>query len=394
MFERLKVAVKELDAALVEVDQTRLTGDEALHVVRICSEAERILAATRVLAARRVDETKAWQRDGHRSATDWMAAATGAHVKDAVGMLSTARKLEDLPLVAGAFRAGRLSEAQVVRIADAAWVSPEHERSLIAAAQTETVKTLQAECAKVKNGADPDEAARLRAIHMRRYAKFWSEPDGAVRLDARLDPEDGAEVIAAVEHAKNKVFNDARKEGRREPSQAYAADALVSLVTRAGGDDDSDAGPRAIVNVFVDHSVLTSGVASPEETCEIEGLGPISASTAQALLEDSILRVIVTDGCDVRAISKDTRVIPARLRKAIVARDRACVVPGCDQTRRLEIDHIIPIARHGPTELKNLCRLCKTHHFQKTTMGYRIAGSPGAWVWETPSDQEGARPPP
>ena len=48
--------------------------------------------------------------------------------------------------------------------------------------------------------ADPDEAGRLRAIHAKRFVKFWSEPDGAVRFDGRLDPDDGAEVIATVTH--------------------------------------------------------------------------------------------------------------------------------------------------------------------------------------------------
>ena len=308
-------------------------------------------------------------------------------------MLETARRLEDLPLVAGEFRAGRLSEQQVRVISDAAWVAPEHERALIASARSESVKTLEQECRKLRLAADPDESARLRALHKKRYARWWNEPDGCVRVDARLAPEAGAEFVGSIEHRKNKIFHAARNEGRRESSAAYAADALVELVARPDGDAGTDAGPRAMVNVFVDHEVLVSGVVSPGETCEVEGLGPIPASTAQALLDDSILRVIVTDGCDVRAVSKDTRVTPARLRRAVVARDRVCVVPGCDRSDRLEIDHIIPFAQRGPTELENLCRLCKAHHYMKSNRGYRISGRPGAWEWEAPPDEDG-RPPP
>jgi hypothetical protein len=149
-----------------------------------------------------------------------------------------------------------------------------------------------------------------------------------------------------------------------------------------------------MVNVFVDYDVLTAGLASAEQTCEIEGIGPIPAATAQALINDSILKVIVTDGVDVRFISKTTRTIPARLRTALKARDRRCVVPACDQTRRLEIDHIQPIHQHGPTALANLARLCRTHHFQKTHLGYQLSGTPDAWTWQTPTHQKGARPPP
>ena len=48
----------------------------------------------------------------------------------------------------------------------------------------------------------------------------------------------------------------------------------------------------------------------------------------------------------------------------------------------------------GPTELQNLCRLCRRHHIQKTVFDYQISGKPGAWIWETPWDQHDARPPP
>ena len=396
MFERVEVAVKELAVALDDLDASRLSGLEAVALIRVVSNAERVLASARVMATRRVDETKAWQHEGHRSMVDWMAGVAGTRVKDAAATLQTARKLQDLPLVAGEFRAGRLSEEQVRVISDAAWVSPAHERHLIASAQAESIKTLEQECRKVRMAADPEQAETLRRIYRGRYAKFWSEPDGAIRLDARLTPEDGAEVVAAVERAKTKVFDQARRRGIRQSTGAYLADAIVKLITRPDHESDGsgDPGPRAVVNVFVDHQVLVSGVASAEDTCEIQGLGSIPAETAQALLEDSILRVLVTDGCDVRAISKDSRTIPVRLRRAIVARDRVCVVPGCDRSALLEIDHIIPRHQHGPTELANLCRLCKSHHAMKTILGYRITGKPGAWVWETPSDQEGPRPPP
>jgi HNH endonuclease/uncharacterized protein DUF222 len=251
---------------------------------------------------------------------------------------------------------------------------------------------LKVECKRVKD-AVVDERERVASIHERRYFRSWVEADGAVRLDARLTPLDGAEVLALVERAKDKIFHAARRDDRRESAGAYMADALVQLVTGSGGDRDPS-GPRALVNVFVDHEVLTSGVATAEDTCEIDGIGPIPAATARALVSDSILKVIVMDGMDVRGLSKTTRTIPARVRSALVARDRSCVVPRCDQTRRLEIDHIQPISLGGPNELANLARLCRTHHFQKTSLGYRLSGTPGDWTWQTPTKQQDAREPP
>jgi len=95
MFERLNAAIAELRTALEGIDQSRLTGVFAIELANLCCQADRTLTATRLLATRRVDETKAWQKTGHRSAADWMAATTGTNVGHAVGLVETARRLED-----------------------------------------------------------------------------------------------------------------------------------------------------------------------------------------------------------------------------------------------------------------------------------------------------------
>ena len=52
---------------------------------------------------------------------------------------------------------------------------------------------------------------------------------------------------------------------------------------------------------------------------------------------------------------------------------------------RFEIDHVVPILRGGQTALENLARLCRWHHAQKTHHGWTLRGSPGNWIWESPS---------
>src|ERR1041385_7870031 len=136
MFEQLEDAVAAIREAVAVFDESRLSGDRAVQVVRLCSEAERLLAAARLIATRRVDSSKAWQRDGHRSAAEWVAATTGTFIGNAINAVDTARRLDDLPLVAGEFRSGNLSEEQVRTITEAAHASPSYERHLIAEAQT------------------------------------------------------------------------------------------------------------------------------------------------------------------------------------------------------------------------------------------------------------------
>ena len=61
------------------------------------------------------------------------------------------------------------------------------------------------------------------------------------------------------------------------------------------------------------------------------------------------------------------------------------MVPGCGETRLLEIDHWrIPFAYGGETRLGNLCRVCRAHHRMKTDRGFVLEGGPGQWRWRVP----------
>ncbi|MFY9586456.1 MAG: HNH endonuclease signature motif containing protein, partial [Actinomycetota bacterium] len=108
---------------------------------------------------------------------------------------------------------------------------------------------------------------------------------------------------------------------------------------------------------------------------------PIPVAAARRLARDGVVKAVLDDDADVRAIARVGRTIPAKLRSALEARDATCVVPGCDQAEGLEIDHVIPHSEGGPTRLDNLARLCRWHHSLKTYRGWGLRGRPGAWEW-------------
>jgi 5-methylcytosine-specific restriction endonuclease McrA len=47
-------------------------------------------------------------------------------------------------------------------------------------------------------------------------------------------------------------------------------------------------------------------------------------------------------------------------------------VCSCPSRYFLEIDHVIPVEDHGPTELANLWRICSHHHALKTYTGWKV----------------------
>ncbi|HVF14107.1 MAG TPA: DUF222 domain-containing protein [Acidimicrobiales bacterium] len=123
-----------------------LDGEAAVRALALFGEMERLAAAGKALAARRVEETRVWQSRGVRSAAHFVASTCGSSVRSAVETLETARRLDDLPATAEALRAGKLSAAQANSIVSAAGERPDVEAELVAAAESESLPALQERC--------------------------------------------------------------------------------------------------------------------------------------------------------------------------------------------------------------------------------------------------------
>ncbi|MGH2693611.1 MAG: DUF222 domain-containing protein [Actinomycetota bacterium] len=380
MFEKVKKLRSSLQAIVKDLDPEVMESRSAIALVEDFAAIEHLAAAGKALAAKRVAESGAWRSNGHRTAAHWMALKTGTSVGSAVQVLETASRLSELPKTDNAVRAGKLSEAQAREIVSAAAASPSSEGELLKVAKREGMATLKESCARVKAAAAADECEPYGRIHKRRRLRNWTDHDGAFHLEAILTPDCGAKVLAALEPYRERIFQEARKQGRREPSEAYGADALVAMAQdrRNGVASKGRNDPGALVHVFVDHKALVRGHTKGGEMCEISGVGPVPVATARALADDAYLRVLVTDGTDIRAVSNLGRTIPTRLKTAVIARDRKCRVWGCEARDHLQIDHIVQVTDHGPNSLANLWRLCPHHHYLKTYKAYRVVGEPGA----------------
>jgi hypothetical protein len=436
-------------------EPARYSGEDAASLVASFTRAERLCGAGKTLAATRVVESHRHTGSGHRSGPEWLASLTGESVGNACDVLKLGQALDHHPEVEEAFREGRLSGARATLVAGAARVNPSREHELVEGAAGDTLRQLKARCLKAKaEGRSAGDAARhAAAIRASRRCRTWTDTDGAFRLDALLTPEAGASVLASLGAQADRFFEQGRKSGLHEPPDAYAADALVALVTgrgilgagnrgRAGSggngggaktagrtgpgsdpgsssgsgsgsdpgsssgsgsgsdasSEQSDPGrpgprlpdPKAVVHVRVDLDALRRGSLDQGEVCEIPGVGPIPVQSARDLLGDALCHLVITNGVDVTTVCRLGRSIPAALDVALTERDRCCVVPGCDVTQGLERDHWrIAFADGGPTCLENLALLCAHHHYQRTHQRFRLHGGPGRWGWEPPD-----RPPP
>jgi len=275
------------------------------------------------------------------------------------------RSFGSLPATEAAFRSGELSSSQASEIADTAVDAPGSEIELIATATSMSMQVLRDECRRVRAHSAVDDATRAARLHAARRLDRWTDPDGMGRGDWKLPPAECARVNRAIDDEIEILWRTARREGRREPRAAYAADALVNLVL--GGPSKP---PE--VKVTIDDSAAARGYVEPGERCEIDGYGPVPVTVARALMQDASIVMLVRDGDEVVATTRAKRTIPRSLRRRLEHRDPVCANDACRGDGPFEIDHIVPIEVGGQTNERNTWRLCRHCHRLKTYFGWLV----------------------
>lgn len=230
--DALRKVARDLRSALPSLEPERLSGGDVALLLTLFADIEKLAAGGKLLAARRVESSNVWRREGHRSAAAHVADATGSGLGPAITALEAACQLGSLPARDEAMRDGRRSEAQVKEITSAAILQPAAEQELVDAAESQSLNMLKLRCRRVKaNGKGHGDM--YESIRRGRYFRHWTEADGAVRFDARLTPDDGARVVAVVDRFTDHLVDQAR----------LASDSILSvLVTK--GVDVTRGGPR------------------------------------------------------------------------------------------------------------------------------------------------------
>jgi hypothetical protein len=392
VLEQLRQAIAVLRGTLAALHARQLCGPDAVAVLDLVTEAERVLASARTQLAKRIDETAEWRRHGDRSAAQFLAQKTGTNLGAAISMLETADRLASAPATAAALRDGEISESQAEVVAKAVAVDPAAEAELLETARRSTHKRLHDACRRVR-AAGSDENARYESIRKARHLRTWTGEEGGYCGRFRTTPDAGARIATRLRAELEVQFKRARAEGREEPYEAYAIDALEALLGSGGS---ANVKATTVVNVLVDHQALVRGETRPGETCEIAGIGPVPVAKVHQWLGEAYLRLIVTHGVDVNCVSRRTRYVDAEQRAALFVRDHGgCVLDGCNADRRLELDHWqVPFTAEGPTQVDNLALLCVFHHALKTRKGFRLEGGPGGWRLVPPVRLVAERAPP
>jgi hypothetical protein len=349
-------------------------------MVDLLAEGERAVSSGIALLTPRVVETGAYAKSGQATAADWLGALTGTSSGVAKGRLAAAQRAASVPVLTKALHDGDLSSPQLKLVTDTAAVAPDSLTTLLPLAGGEAShQELSAAAAQLRTAARCRESARARRsrIHTLRAFRWHQDPNGGIRADIFCDEAKWARIAPELERSARARWKAA---GFEEGLEAHRLDAFFDLMTSGGS-----GGARPLTLVLVDAEALQRGHAGAGETCEIDGIGPVSVEVATELLGQGNLQFVIKEGKDIRTVTTTNRTAAQRTHAALMARDRCCVVPGCGKYLSLEGDHcVIDYGKDGPTELANLARLCGPHHAMKTYGHWVLSGGPGHWEWIAP----------
>ena len=432
MFENVVQIVDRLAGIVDGLDPDAVSGPAATDLWAALDRVERLAAAGKTLLTRRVADTHCPDRSGARSAAELLARRGGGTVRAARDALDTSERLRELPQVEAAVRRGHLSAAQAAAVsaAAAAAADPTTEQRLVELAATASLPELREECARVSAAADADPEATNQRLHRGRRLRRFTGPDGAWTLIATGTPQAGAAINTALDPVIDQIFRTARRDGRHEPHEAYAFDALLAMAERAcrtsvaaadpAGtvhrlDQRSDApappvtdnhliaatppgalapvsttapgrvNPRYLALLRIDVEALRRGGVAGGELCEIAGVGPVPVSVAQQLLGEAVLKLVITRGVDVAHVTHLGRGPTAAQRVALAWTSPGCTVEGCPRTR-IEYDHREDWKDTRHTRLDELDPLCEFHHDLRTRHGWALVPGHGKRAIVPPDD--------
>jgi hypothetical protein len=358
--------------------------------VEITSGAVRLAAATdawlRLVAE--FDRREGWHAVGVLSCAHWLAWQCGMSPGTAREHVRVARALTTLPRLAGAFAEGRLSYSKVralTRIAE-----PDTEASLLEFALAATASQTERLVRQWRRA----DAADAETLTLKRQFDHWWDDDGMLVLRVRLEPEQGAQLLTAIESLAERAARRDRAEAKRRavadtPSAAAAAGdvaaastdeddevalprerttarrcaALAQLAEAAGDLDRRPADPpRREVVVHVDAAILADDTAAGR--AHIEGGPALHAGQVRRMLCGASVVSMLERGLEVLAVGRTRRLATRAQRRALMRRDGGCARPGCPEARieRLHAHHMRHWIHGGRTDLSNLVLLCDADH--------------------------------
>ena len=302
--------------------------------------------------------TDEYDEQGFDSPISWIKANCHLPGGAAADRVCVGEQMEHLGQSRAALGMGEIGFAHFALIAKTSAAVGERldEAQLVRQARKLSVARFREACYHARHAADPQGCANEEAQGVEaRSLSISSNDDGMVFIDGILDKVGGAAVRTALEPLARRAGKDDDRDRSRR-----LADALVDLSMHAL--DNGAVQQRTHLQVTASLETLLGLCGAPG--ADMEFSLPISAKAVERLACDSaVTRILLGSDSTVIDVGRAKRTISAPQRKALEARDRGCVWPGCDRPANwTSAHHLVHWINDGPSDLPNLCLLCYRHH--------------------------------
>src|ERR1700694_3026462 len=307
--------------------------------------------------------TQIWDEEGYTSPIQWLREEAKLAAGVACQQIGVGLSLESLPLSAEAVERGEIGFGHLALMAETASQYQEgsfDEAAFLEKAKEQNVTRFRKTCLHARHAQDPIGFAEdERRAHEDRFLKLSPQDDGALWLQGWLDPEGGSRLRSALEPlARKSGVGDDRTRQQR------LADALVEATTR-------DHHTELVVTCTLE--TLEGRAGSPAAETEWGGLLS-GASVERLVCGGASLRRMVLDGDGVVIdFGRRRRLLSPQARRALEARDKHCVWPGCDRPPRwCDTHHRREWGLGAPTSVEESALLCGRHHKLRHDGGWQL----------------------
>ena len=277
-------------------------------------------------------------RTGHASLTSYLIDRCRMAAGRARRLVSLANAARTASMTFVAWQDGRISTGQAQRLLDVSQAVPdaypEAEAMLIDAVQGLTVSDTNKAVEYWRQAVDGPELSIDQEL-IRRGVSLSRTILGMSRLGGWMTTT-AAEAMFAVFDA---LMPPPTPDDTRTPRQRRH-DALEDLARNLLENTDTPTvgGEKPHINIVCDLDALAGIAGGLHET---ERGDVLTVDTIRALACDSsVSRIVLGPESEIIDVGRRTRVIPAATRRAVIARDRHCVWPGCDrEPRHCDVHH-------------------------------------------------------
>lgn len=354
------------------------------ELLRELNHVRALLDSVETLALDRFAASLGWADDGAASPVAWMKTHIGVRAGTAKTRLNVGALLTRHTRIAESLGRATITFDHAVLLAgiDLPVTTEQfaHDVELLVDwAEKLSADQFAAVCRQWLALADEDGSERrTRRRFERRKLHLSQLLDGNWKLDAILDAGDGAALHEAISSQVNEQhrLNDAAHTA--DPTLTFdttapqaRADALAELIRR--GTAAATGAPRPSVSLIIDeHSLQPHGHATTRAGDFLPG------PTVQRLLCDCDINTIIVNSLGMAVnLGRTARLVNPAQRRAIIARDRHCVFPGCDHPPTgCHVHHLQPWDNGGLTDIDNNYLLCGYHHHLVHEGGWTLTINP------------------